>query len=303
MMYSTTSSRTRSGMANYLFLKVAPGAGMRVRRDHMTIVCHRSSPDRSSSDTIVVAGTPSHGDVFLLHDLGHPDVLKTDMKVWQHDGGLVHTLAGISHNHVQEPLLSEVITKLIHNSAFPERKDMELPLVDADHKECTHALACLGYLVVVGTELGERAKLLPKALESTSLRSWFELRNPSLVFAPRPWLALEDGTSYDFLVTMLDTGWTWKQLVGFSARKKVRSPLQYRPGDPKIFFSRDDRSKSICKYYLQALLQAEDLSNRTMEGYLICFRMIFSGRHLRILCLVIRLFISIRLQSASRKMS
>ena len=238
-------------------LKVAPGAGEKITSNALTILAHRVDFGRSQADTSCVSAKSLMGDVFIVSDLGDPNVLRSDMKLWSH--AMKFTLGGADHLSFVEPALSQLITCLVLDSAFPQQPIKLWPVVQQQWRGCVDALVELGFVKVdrLLPEADERVCMQPKLLQGDYLQSYFDLSSPTLAFAPRLELPLEDRSCYELLVVLIDErGWTWHEWLTKFA--KMPCKLGYKPGDDKFLYSRSRAQRAIMPHYLLALLKAED---------------------------------------------
>jgi hypothetical protein len=87
--------------------------------------------------------------------------------------------------------------------------------------------------------------------------------NPEPVFEVRRNLPLTDGSTYELLVKLEADKWKWSAWVPPASRSK-RSRMSFEPyqqGSAKIWFS----GKTICKHYVAALLNSEDLFAKGLQ--------------------------------------
>lgn len=100
------------------------------------------------------------------------------------------------------------------------------------------------------------------------MSSW-KLRDPEPALAIRDCVSSADATSWELIQAMERDGWVWRPWLSHAKRIKDSTPLGYKPGDAKHYYSSPASSLPICTFYLQALRSAEDcLSMFLMVGFL-----------------------------------
>jgi hypothetical protein len=104
--------------------------------------------------------------------------------------------------------------------------------------------------------------ILNHALTKDVLSSFWDLGDPQPALAMRDGIALEDHTSWELFLKLLDAGWSWGAWRNPRTCSKNPSPLGYAPGDPKKILSPNVSRVVICPHYLRALLCAEELCAR-----------------------------------------
>lgn len=111
--------------------------------------------------------------------------------------------------------------------------------------------------VVSGTHDGEDVAALTKAACKVGcLSSFWSLSEPEPCLQPRD-LPLKDQSSWELMLALLDSGWEWERYQRPSAHGYVKG---YIPGERKVMFSTVTDVIPISKFYLQALLRAQDSS-------------------------------------------
>ena len=77
----------------------------------------------NQNDSCTVSGSYNRSNIFVLEDLGDADIQMGGMKIWKHDGGLIHSFAGVcdfEHEDLTHANQSAVATQLVISGAFPK---------------------------------------------------------------------------------------------------------------------------------------------------------------------------------------
>ena len=147
------------------------------------------------------------------------------------------------------------------NGAFSHCPTCTWASVSLGYLLMANALADLGFLSVCEYKKEHVAALTDKARQPGRLISFWQLRDPKPFLAsPREHVALSDRTSYEYLLMLLDDGWEWRKWVRNNKQDADASHIVgYTPGQPKVFFSNCTEIFPVCRFYLLALLRAEDI--------------------------------------------
>jgi len=252
------------------FVHVAPGAGRKLQRADIIVSQYKRSPgtviEIGGHSVVQQAGQKQHGGpaLLILSDFGEESIAKETLLVWKHNGGLHFSLpdcVGV-HDDLQEPFLSQLVTALVRQSAFQSRELQHWLKVD-DSLQCVAlALESLGFARCESLGGDLFCCILDHALTKDVLSSFWDLGDPQPALAMRDGIALEDRTSWELFLKLLDAGWSWGAWRNPRTCKKNSSPLGYAPGDPKKIWSPNVSRVVICPHYLRALLCAEELCPR-----------------------------------------
>ena len=252
-------------IGNKKTVKVAPGAGRRLKKDSLIVACLDPCVLLGSPARPVVDTTSSQSNICIVRSLGSPASLANDMMQWDCNGGLVYTLPTFEHEVLQDAnAVSEFVTKLVHGGAFNNRDPSCCWLTAAAADEpIARALESVGFVDTQGPEGDLACAFTDRALEPGIMRCAWKLANPKPVLAPRGDLPVTDQTCYELLVSMFDAGWSWEPWLPGRKRDPIM-PVGYTPGDRKRFLPAP-RSSRIAPSYLMALLSAEDIGDSCMS--------------------------------------
>jgi hypothetical protein len=87
--------------------------------------------------------------------------------------------------------------------------------------------------------------------------SW-KLQDPEPALAIRDCVSSTDATSWELIQALEQDGFVWRPWLNHAKRIKDGTPLGYKPGDAKHYYSSPASSLPICIFYLRALHSAED---------------------------------------------
>jgi hypothetical protein len=252
------------------FVHVAPGAGRKLQQADIIVSQYKRSPgtviEIEGHSVVQQAGQKQHGGpaLLILSDFGEESIAKETLLVWKHNGGLHFSLpdcVGV-HDDLQEPFLSQLVTALVRQSAFQSR-ELQHWLKVEDSLQCVaHALESLGFARCESLGGDLFCCILNHALTKDVLSSFWDLGDPQPALAMRDGIALEDRTSWELFLKLLDAEWSWGAWRNPRTCSKNPSPLGYAPGDPKKIWSPNVSRVVICPHYLRALLCAEELCLR-----------------------------------------
>ena len=213
-----------------------------------------------------ICENPAEG-ILVLSDLGNPEYAMTDVLEWQNAGSMIHTwdLSGVLEYHLREPGLTQLATRLVQENCYATRKvddwldtpaELEPMVVALQLRDLVKYEKQHHRMYVALTDKSIHGE--PGNISERLVRVW-TLESPKPALRAREDIPLEDCTSYELVLRLRADGFTWQQWIPLAQRKKgMKLPLDYRIGEPKLFFSNAQSTVVVCPKYLQCLVKAED---------------------------------------------
>ena len=191
------------------FVRVAPGAGNRLRQHQIAITVH----SQEALEDAVVSSAPragGSGAVLLIDDIGCPLRLEQTLRSWRKKE-LQYTIADLPDvAGLPKDVVRAAITKLVAQGACASAAADRLCAVPGGTEEATafESLAVLGFVDIV--RLGNELEVKMTSAGGKRLAAIWSLHDPVEVCKPRTHLALEDATDYELMRMLLDDTWQWE---------------------------------------------------------------------------------------------
>ena len=106
------------GIGRKKFVKTAPGAGQRLRRNDIAIDLLRPSCGSTPGNPVFDMGCSAHTETYILRSIGDPEILRDGSQ--QMTPLLCYSFAGLPSLECPEPAPTEWVTTLVNAKALPE---------------------------------------------------------------------------------------------------------------------------------------------------------------------------------------
>ena len=242
---------TQIGYKKTMF--VSAGLSGHIAADDLAITQHNLM-EQVEAESYIVAATPnvlptSRTPTWLCKPWTEDSHtrMKTELMSFKSQGA-GWWIDGLEDANITPSSLHVVLTAMLQCGAIPSTTFPESYRATGTAEE----VVVLNLLQVRGlaeTEEG-RWRLTSKAMQC--LACTVQLRDPQPMFACRPDVALSDMNCWELMLQLSEQEWLWNRYI---SRGKRRTPLHYKAGDAKIWYS----TKIPSIRYMQCLLQAEFL--------------------------------------------
>ncbi|CAE7488403.1 unnamed protein product, partial [Symbiodinium sp. KB8] len=242
-------------------IRPAVGAGGRLSKGVVLCLHKELSQGALLEDSAVVSGNPTatediSGQFLLSSFVGNVEELQTGVRKWQ-STSLLWSFRAAAWQQGDHAQYHELLDGIVAAGAF-ENNEQSLGFTTTQQQlPLLRELQGLGLASSAGRE-DIRWRLTESGVRN--LTTCARLQDPVRLFQPRELPKLEDCTQYELILAMQEQGWEWQLWVPPSRRTRRmalagRTFEEYKPGNPKVWYSNESPSQS----YLLVLLQAERL--------------------------------------------
>jgi hypothetical protein len=204
----------------------------------------------------VLSGCLDRKCVWLLHDLGDPDLLREQMLHYETSDLSYRFRGTLKPPAMSEMVLTQAATRLVLATAYPGMQQNWVAIGDEDDlKEAIDTLIFNGYVEQEVRPEGNFYGITRRGADADVLMRMWTPGNASSALAIRD-VPIAERTVYEHMLALQDAGWEWQPLPPLKKRRGYN--LRYAIGDDKIFYSSATSNNVMCNSYLRALQAAED---------------------------------------------